>query len=324
MPSTLEKYIAKFRKLKRAPDKTGNLAPHKPILLLALIESFGRKDFTGNRIMLTDQLLIIFEKAWQQLVDDPTSFKPLIAKPFFHLKTEGFWDFGAKAGMEESLLSYPYTPTLSWLDRHVAFAELPDDLADLLSSPESRAILRRELLEAYFPITQKAYRLAPDSSKDETLELAKWEMLEGSVDDYVRRMRIYQQEQKEIQVFLRSRVFQRLVPQTYEYRCAISGWRVHDTPYAMIDACHIVPFAESQNDHITNGISLSPSLHRAFDRGLVAIDDDYRVRVKAGLQESGATFMLQVFAGSKLHLPDNPKYHPDPDNLRKHRVRFGF
>jgi putative restriction endonuclease len=325
MPSTLEKYIAKFRKLRRAPGKkgSGGTAPHKPVLLLAVIEAFERGDMLANQVPLSEQLVIIFKEAWKQLVEDP-QFMPNLAMPFYHLKNEGFWTLITQPGMEEGFHELTHSPTLSWLDRHVAYAELHTDLAILLANPVDRAALRHDLLATYFPQTRKAYHPEPAIKKDETLEIIALEILEFSADDYAKRMRVYQQEQKEIQVFLRSRVFQRLIPQTYDQRCAITGWRVHNDKYAMIDACHIVPFSESQNDHITNGISLSPSLHRAFDRGLIAITDDYRVRIKADLQESGAAFMLQAFAGSKLHLPDNHKYHPDPANLRWHRERFGF
>jgi putative restriction endonuclease len=50
----------------------------------------------------------------------------------------------------------------------------------------------------------------------------------------------------------------------------------------MVDACHIVPFSISYDDTITNGLALCPNLHRAFDRGLIAISDDYRVVVSEG------------------------------------------
>lgn len=325
MSGTLEKYLKKFRNLRRAPGKAGSgtYAPHKPVLLLAVIEACEAGDFSDNKILLTDQLVIIFKEIWKQLVDDP-QFVPNMAMPFFHLKSSGFWTLVIKPGMEESYGEMANSPTLSWLDRHIAFVALPEDLAVLLTSPESRAILRRDLLEAYFPQTRKNYRLAPALTKEETLELIEREILDLSAQDYVRRMRIYQQEKQEIQIFLRSRAFQRLIPQTYSQRCAISGWRVHNARHAMIDACHIIPFAHSQNDHISNGISLSPSLHRAFDRGLIAIDDAYRVRIRPDLQESGDAFSLNTFAGHKLHLPEEVRHHPDPENFKWHRAAFGF
>jgi putative restriction endonuclease len=324
MPGTLDKYIAKFRKLRRAPGKKGSdSTPHKPVLLLAVIESFERGEISGNQVPLTEQLVITFKEVWRLLAKD-TQFVPNIAMPFYHLKTEGFWTLVIQPGMEESFREFAHTPTLSWLDRHILYASLPDDLAVLLASPVDRAKLRHDLLVTYFPTTRKAYRLAPALAEDETLETIELEILELSATDYAARMRVYQQEQKEIQIFLRSRIFQRLIPQTYDHRCAVTGWRVHNAQHAMIDACHIIPFAESQNDHISNGISLSPTLHRAFDRGLIAVDDDYRVLVRPGLVESGAAFSLGAFKGRKLHLPALTQYHPSLENLKRHRERFGF
>jgi putative restriction endonuclease len=40
----------------------------------------------------------------------------------------------------------------------------------------------------------------------------------------------------------------------------------------MVDACHIVPFYKTYNNHPTNGIALCPNLHRAFDKGAIAVD----------------------------------------------------
>ncbi|MEL0649918.1 HNH endonuclease [Algibacter sp. TI.3.09] len=43
----------------------------------------------------------------------------------------------------------------------------------------------------------------------------------------------------------------------------------------MVDGCHIIPFSVSNDDTIPNGLSLSPNLHRAFDRGIITINEDY-------------------------------------------------
>jgi putative restriction endonuclease len=61
---------------------------------------------------------------------------------------------------------------------------------------------------------------------------------------------------------------------------AITDLKIHfSTSVSMVDACHIVLFAETHDDTISNGIALSPTIHRAFDRGLLSISDDYRVLV---------------------------------------------
>ena len=87
----------------------------------------------------------------------------------------------------------------------------------------------------------------------------------------------------------------------------------------MIDACHIVPFAESYNDTIENGISLCPNLHRAFDRGLLTINENYEVIISDSFSESHNEYSLRQYAGTTILLPAEKKYHPLTDNLTWHQ-----
>ena len=93
----------------------------------------------------------------------------------------------------------------------------------------------------------------------------------------------------------------------------------------MIDACHIVPFSESYDDTISNGIALCPNLHRAFDRGLISIDENYRVLVNPVFSESGiSSHSIMQFKGQQIKLPDKQRYFPAQENLVFHRKKFGF
>ncbi|MBK6832039.1 MAG: HNH endonuclease [Flavobacteriales bacterium] len=81
-----------------------------------------------------------------------------------------------------------------------------------------------------------------------------------------RQLRRLQDDEEEGRV-LRGAAFKRKIHELYDYRCAIAGLRVQTSRAAsLIDACHIVPWADSYNDTITNGIALCPSMHHAFDR----------------------------------------------------------
>ena len=81
-------------------------------------------------------------------------------------------------------------------------------------------------------------------------------------------------------------VFKKAIVEVYNGRCAISGMKLEfGASISMVDACHIVPFAQSYDDTIHNGIALSPTMHRAFDRGLVSVSDDYRVLVNPRLRD---------------------------------------
>ena len=54
----------------------------------------------------------------------------------------------------------------------------------------------------------------------------------------------------------------------YESKCALSGY----TPNAVIDAAHIVPYAEGQDHDLGNGLLLRADLHNLFDDGLLRIE----------------------------------------------------
>ena len=92
--------------------------------------------------------------------------------------------------------------------------------------------------------------------------------------------------------------------------------------YQMIDACHIVPFSESHDDTITNGISLCPNLHRAFDRGLIAIDENYRVIVSNAFVESDCDYSIKQFEKKEIVLPEKDIYQPSRDGFLLHRRKW--
>lgn len=87
---------------------------------------------------------------------------------------------------------------------------------------------------------------------------------------------------------------------------------------SMVDACHIVPFSLSYNDTITNGIALCPNLHRAFDRGLIAIDENYRVVVSNTFKEEGF-YSIKMYSEKMINLPSNERFFPLIKNLLWHK-----
>lgn len=127
------------------------------------------------------------------------------------------------------------------------------------------------------------------------------------------------------EVFMRKGLFKREVPKIYNNTFAISGlWIDALTNISMIDACHIVPFSEGYDDTLTNGIALCPNLHRAFDRGLISISDNYQVLINKNFIESRSIYNISQFEGKQIRLPNQTKFYPDINNIKKHRERFGF
>ena len=125
----------------------------------------------------------------------------------------------------------------------------------------------------------------------------------------------------EEEVYVRSGLFKRLVPQVYKQTCAISGMQLGSTfGHSFIDACHIVPFSISHDDRVTNGLALCPNIHRAFDRGLIAIDEEYRVMLSAHILEDRAhNYSLTKFNHQRILLPANQFTWPDHELLQWHR-----
>ena len=79
--------------LNRASSRTvkGSKAPHKPVLLLALIQEVDEGRIKENRFTITPDLLATFRGLWSQLVEGNWSCK--IYSPFYHMTNDkpGFW-----------------------------------------------------------------------------------------------------------------------------------------------------------------------------------------------------------------------------------------
>ena len=56
-----------------------------------------------------------------------------------------------------------------------------------------------------------------------------------------------------------------------------------------MEAAHIRPVAQNGPDTVRNGLALSRTVHWMFDRGLISVDDDYRLltakaKIPAGVE----------------------------------------
>lgn len=310
--ATLHHYTTAFRKLNRGnvPGSTER-APHKVVLLLAVMEEIAEGNIAENRIYITDELVARFRDVWSRLVTS-VHFKPDFTKPFFHLKGERFWHLMLTPG-REILLTASHSPkSFRGLKESVLYAWLDSALYGSLQDATAREDLRQTLLGAYFP-----HAAAEKSGYFAEVEA---QILHEAPVLYRQTAIGFDEEE----VVARSGVFKRVIPRIYNYTCCITGTRILAGPSVqMVDACHIVPFAESRDDTITNGLSLCPNLHRAFDRGLVRIDADYRVVVSASLTESEAGYSMREFDRKRILLPREPEYWPSRENLERHWGRWG-
>lgn len=332
--SSLEYYIGLFENLKvdgASLKKNGFAAPHQPILVLSLIQAFERGLISGEKIYLSPELVDLFTTNWAKLVTEG-SYHPTIALPFFHLKSRWhkktiyWWRLVANPGCELLVDSARSMRSFRNLSTAIDHAEIDTELALLLSNRENRLVLQQAVLQKYFPEKVNIDLSGAGSHFDEISS----EIVNENPTEYISNIRSLKEKlsgnekQRELflqEIFIRGGAFKRDIPKYYGYSCCISGLKVDAVfTVSMIDACHIIPFAKSYDDTVSNGIALCPNLHRAFDRGLISINDDYEVLVSEGFTESKSTlYSIKQLAGSPIILPKEARFYPSQVGLAWHR-----
>ncbi|MGI0105867.1 HNH endonuclease [Salinimicrobium sp. WS361] len=119
---------------------------------------------------------------------------------------------------------------------------------------------------------------------------------------------------------IRGALFKRSIPRIYDHRCCISGMRIIRPPnIRRIEVCHIHLFSLSNDDTLSNGIALSPTLHRAFDRGLISITEYYQVKISPLVNDKDTEFTLHQFENKPILLPEKKEWQPSIDSLMWHQ-----
>lgn len=314
MINELSIYFKAFKKL-RIDRSHGGIAPHKPILLVSVLQAVQIGLITSNKIYLTAELIGLFRSNWNALVR--THHDCRISYPFYYMKSERFWKLIAKEGLLDISKLDTLVKNINRLNAVVDYALIDDPLFELMADKEANQILLHFLLAEYFPEFGK--KLVTPNNQLLFQEIEN-KILHETGSDYKRVIKKLIDDKRDEEIFLRGSVFKREIPKIYNYTCCISGMRIDaSVNVSMIDACHIVPFSESYNDTITNGIALCPNLHRAFDRGLIGIDENYTAVISKTFKEDETNYSIRAFSGKEIQLPFEKKYYPLIDNFRWHR-----
>ncbi|GBE44477.1 MAG TPA: HNH endonuclease [Rhizobiales bacterium] len=110
--------------------------------------------------------------------------------------------------------------------------------------------------------------------------------------------------------------FRQMVLAAYNVKCAITGI---DSPELLI-ASHITPWSVNKLSRTDprNGICLNALHDKAFDRGLLSIDDNFKVLLSKKLASTHKFF--DKYAGKKISLPN--RFLPSLDFIRFHREQI--
>lgn len=284
-------------RIDRARD---NPAPHKPLLLLVILEMVEKGEITSRELSLSPDLAFRFSVFWS-VVARRRKQPPDVRLPFHHLESSGIWQ----------PLTADGKPSPD--KKMTAMIRFDEQFFECLADYKFRDKAQRILIEA-----------EPYFQPEERVALYSMLQIRPAASEIRENQEIYKAS---VQAGRDARFRIEVVVVAYKHRCALTGYRM--TTLAMesiVDAAHIHQFHNSRNNDPCNGMALSKNAHWQFDRGLWSVNDDYRVLVNSEkFREEGISGQcLTDFEGRKISLPDNPRYWPEQDSLEWHRRHHGF
>lgn len=297
-------WFSRFVSLRVDPDKGRGRAPHKPLLLLAVLDMLEADQVTDGWVTHSPDLVARFQNFWP-IVEGRRQNRGDMRLPFHALSNDGVWrvfdDDGSPSRTKDTSTR----------------AEIAADLLSLLGDAKCRAHMRRLLVTTYFPPREQVALFAAlgfESEPDtpELCALAEDQASYRLAKDNGRRAR-----------------FKTQVVTGYQFTCALTGYRLTTVDQAgVVEAAHIHQHAKSRNNDPENGLALTPTAHALFDMGLWSFGDDLRILVKpvSVFTETGPDngFSLRSLAGRPLILPSIRNLRPHQDHLAWHRHEHQF
>lgn len=124
-----------------------------------------------------------------------------------------------------------------------------------------------------------------------------------------------------VRVRIGQQFFRAAVLTAYNRRCCVTGI----SNDALLVASHIKPWKDSdpktERVNPRNGLCLSPLYDKAFDAGLMTIDDEYRINFSSSVLSSSNKELVEKFfycyQGKQLSLPD--RFTPEQQFFEHHR-----
>lgn len=139
----LSYYLSCFENLS-VNKKGGQLAPHKPLLLLAVIDLVECGIIKSPKIELSEALITAFKLNETRFTRNIVHFKPNIGMPYYHMTAEPFWWLVPKVPGNK-----PNTYAISTLRNFYKYAEIDHELFEMMKVPATAQQLRRILIDIY-------------------------------------------------------------------------------------------------------------------------------------------------------------------------------
>ena len=309
MKKNLDYYCNKFSNLNVNRHKVRGVAPHKPILLLSILDLIEQKKIKVNQIFLTPNLIATFQKYWSHLGSE--QHKNSINLPFYHLKGDRFWHLQSRIGLE-SVVNNLRSPSLRILQDIVHFAYFDEELFLLMLNEQARLTLTQTLIHKWFSNSQ--------SSISKLFRIDAFQDFQNKLKESGGKIYTVEDLKNEDQVIVRDAAFRKIIVSVYGHQCAFCRLKITNSlGQNIVDGSHIKPFAEFRDDRIDNGLSLCKNHHWAFDHGWFSIDEKYKINVSQNLDEfTPNNRAMKDFEGETIILPNQSHYYPRLEALKWH------
>lgn len=320
----LDQYTIAFTKLKADkknfwPEATFHCAPYKPILLMSVMDLLAQQIINSNAIRLNADLMDAFDLYWVRIVGNERESNSIM--PFYHMCSEGFWRLVDDHGVAPNLRLMNRNEVFRQIKSQTLFAQLNEDLFQLLQDSESRDALRRVLIENWFSPEIRPTVVEVSHITTSSFAYSR-DLLNRSRGRFTLQEAPLPEEQYATEV--RSTAFRRVVVDAYQHTCALCGIRIV-TPEGRtaVAAAHIVPWSHSHNDDPRNGMALCGLHHWIFDQGLITVTPKYIIRTSPvlALNEQHAASVLML-NGKAIYKPTDQALWPASVALHWHMERI--
>jgi putative restriction endonuclease len=317
--------IKQFTRLNRAPgavwtEATKHKAPHKPLLLLAVLDLVHRGviaspfiDVTGDLVELNE----LFNLYWRRII--PLGQSSSIAFPFSRLDREPFWELVPQLDKTITQAIINNTSSITYLRKYALGARMDEGLFRIMQTGEGREALREALLQSCFSVEAQVMLREQSVINREAFDYSRI-LEEKSHLPLVKEI----VEADNYRTAARDQGFRRIVIKAYDHRCALCGVRII-TPeqHTVVDAAHIVPWSRSKNDDIRNGMALCKLCHWAFDEGMMGVSDSYEVITSRQIAaDPNVPGFLLTLTGRGIIGPQERELWPARQYIAEHRQEW--
>ena len=136
----------------------------------------------------------------------------------------------------------------------------------------------------------------------------------NNFDDKNIEMKIGKEQLRIVKIRTNQSFFRKAVLSSYSSKCCLTGI---DIPELLI-ASHIIPWSKDKKNRLNpqNGLCLNSLHDKAFDKGLITFDNDYKLILSKKIKKKNNQYFTEL-EGKKMILPK--KFLPNSEFLKFHR-----